>query len=101
MGFTDAKRTVVAALRSGNYEHEPRDVLAEKNLLAVGEVTEDEVIRVLNRATGKDYSSSPHHWDDSTEVHTFRPRVDKVTWYVKAYVVDEGSNRVVFISVHK
>jgi predicted GTPase len=101
MGFTDAKRTVVAALRSGNYEHEPRDVLEEKNLLAVGEVTEEQVIHALNRATGKDYSSSAHHWDESTEVHTFKPRVDGVTWYIKAYVVDEGSGRVTFISVHK
>ena len=38
MGFSEAKRAVVAALREGNFEHEARQALAEKNLLAVGDV---------------------------------------------------------------
>ncbi|MDE2773538.1 MAG: hypothetical protein OXI46_07510 [Gemmatimonadota bacterium] len=38
MGFSEAKRAVVAALREGNFEHEAREALAEKNLLAVGDV---------------------------------------------------------------
>jgi hypothetical protein len=30
MGFNDAKRALIKALESRNYQHEPRDVLSEK-----------------------------------------------------------------------
>jgi hypothetical protein len=73
MGLTHAKRVVVSALESGNYEHEPRDVMAEKNLLAVGDVSEAEVIALIRAMSGSDYSSSPHDWDREVEVHVFRP----------------------------
>ena len=36
---------VVAALREGNFEHEAREALEEKNLLAVGDVDANEVAR--------------------------------------------------------
>lgn len=35
MGFRQAKSRLLAALRSGNFQHEVREVLAEKNLLAI------------------------------------------------------------------
>jgi len=101
MGFADAKRLLLSALEAGNYEHEARDVLAEKNRLAVGEVTEDELIAVLKRATGRDYTTSRHHWDPYVEVHTFRPIKEGVRWYIKAYELEAGGGRVVFISVHQ
>jgi hypothetical protein len=37
MGFSSAKRALLTALEAGNIQHEARDVLSEKNLLAVGD----------------------------------------------------------------
>jgi len=101
MSFTSAKRAIIAALETGNIQHELREVLSEKNLLAVGDVSAEEIITIVNRARGEDYSVSPHHWDADTEVHVFRPTVDGNRWYVKAYLVEEPNGGVVFISVHR
>jgi hypothetical protein len=68
MGFSSAKRALLTALEAGKIRHEARDVLSEKNLLAVGDVSVGEVIAMVRRARGPDYSVSPHHWDAETEV---------------------------------
>lgn len=47
MGFNDARKALIKALEGRNYQHDPRDVLSEKNLLAIGEVTEADVVQVL------------------------------------------------------
>ena len=46
MGFRDVKAALVAALESGNYEHELREVQEEKNLLAVGDVSQAFVVEL-------------------------------------------------------
>jgi len=101
MSFTAAKRALLAALEAGDIQHEAREVLSEKNLLAVGDVSVEEVIAVVRRARGHDYSTSPHHWNADTEVHLFRPIVDGTSWYVKAYFLEEPAGTAVFISVHR
>lgn len=100
MGFRDARRDLVNALETGNYEHEEREVQAEKNLLAVGDVSPEDVRRALLRATGRDYSASPHYEDQSVMVHVFQPVVENVHWYIKAYFIEEADGKAVFISVH-
>lgn len=100
MGMTDARKALIAALRAGNFEHEIRDVQAEKNLLAIGEVDEEFVITLLHRTKGDQFTEAPHHWDGATTVYTFRPWHDGRYWYVKAYFVDDQDSRAVFISVH-
>lgn len=101
MGFSSAKRSLLAALKAGKFQHETRGVLNEKNLLAVGDVSVDEVIGIVKRARGQDYSASPHHWDPTTMVHVFRPTVEETRWYVKAYFLDTPEGIAVFISIHR
>jgi hypothetical protein len=101
MGFSSAKRALLPALATGNVQHEARAVLAEKNLLAVGDVSLDEVAAIVRRSRGGDYSTAPHHWDADTEVHVFRPTVQGTRWYVKVYFLEEPEGTAVFISVHR
>ena len=101
MSLRAARAALIRALEDGAFQHEARDVLSEKNLLAVGEVTEADVIRMLRRTRGEQYSSSPHDWDPQTLVHVFKPEAGKQKWYVKAYFLDPPDRCAVFISVHK
>ena len=99
MGFRNAKSRILTALERGDYSHEPREVQAEKNLLAVGDVTPEFVAGLVRKTSGRDYQSSPHHADASVEVHIFRASTnDKARWYVKAYFAPDDAT--VFISVH-
>jgi hypothetical protein len=59
MGLRSARTLLIAALESGVYGHEPRDVQEEKNLLAVGDVTAEFVITLLRKTKGQEYSTSP------------------------------------------
>jgi hypothetical protein len=101
MGFTAAKRALLTALETGNFQHEAREVLNEKNLLAVGDVSVHEIIEIVRRARGPDYPASPHHWNPSTEVHVLRPTVEGIRWYVKVYFLEELEGTAVFISIHR
>lgn len=69
--------------------------------MSIGDVTEAEVIRLLRRTRGDEYSSSAHDWDAETTVHLFKPKVDGVRWYIKAYFLEPSEDSAVFISVHK
>lgn len=101
VGLNSARKALIAALEAGDFQHEGRDTLSEKNLLAVGDMTETEVVRLLRRTRGDQYSSSCHDWDSETTVHVFRPEVDGERWYIKAYFLDPADKSAMFISVHK
>lgn len=101
MPFRQAKAALIKALESGDFEHEQRDVLAEKNLLAIGQVDEQFVMTLLNRARGDEYSESPHDWDQDVTVHVFKPLLGRERWYVKAYFLESSPGRAVFVSVHR
>ena len=92
---------LVAALEAGDLQHEARDTLSEKNLLAVGKVSEADVIALLRRTRGDQYSSSGHDRDPDTTVHVFKPAVDEEQWYIKVYFLDPTDGSAMFISVHK
>jgi hypothetical protein len=96
-GFRDVRCLLVDALESGRYQHEFRADMESKNLLAVGEVTPEFVVRLLQRCPGKKYRSSPYHFDRRILCHEFTPELDGVGWYVKAYFLSADA---VFISVH-
>jgi hypothetical protein len=101
VGFKAARAAVVEALREGRVDHEARDALAEKNLLAVGSVDASEVVALVLRTRFEEYDASPHHWDRSVVVHTFKPTVKGVRWYVKTYFLDEEEGTATFVSVHR
>lgn len=98
MGFTDVRTLLIDALESGRVQHEYRADMETKNLLAVGDVTAEVVVRLLRRCGGREYRASPYHFDRSILCHQFTPAVDGERWYVKAYFL---STDAVFISVHQ
>ncbi|HEX2078236.1 MAG TPA: hypothetical protein VHG08_11025 [Longimicrobium sp.] len=98
MGFKDARASVVAALRSGQYQHEEREDGDEKNLLDAREVTPDFVATLLLRCSGDQYQARQHHADPGLLCHIFRPQLWGERWYIKVYF---QSSVAVFISVHR
>jgi hypothetical protein len=94
-GFTMAKRRVIAALLSGQFQHEAsRSDVAVKNLLLTGVVSAAEVCALIRRARGQDHRASAHHQVPGVVVHVIR----REGWYVKFYFLDPD---VIFISVHR
>ncbi len=97
MGFRTVKAKILDCLQRGDVSHEQRGDIDTKNLLAVGQVSLDEVADIVARARGDSYSSSPHHIVASIEVHVVKTRHGGQDWYIKWYFVDPST---VFISVH-
>ncbi len=103
MGFLDARRRLLDCLRSGDFGHWPRKDLFLKNWLAVGRVSEEEVIRLLVRCTGSQYRPGKQASPAGTTVHEFLPRDGDVRWHIKAYLDEDTDTAVieaVFMSVH-
>ena len=94
MGYKDVKKKVLDALASRAFSHEVRDDIDVKNLLQTGEITPDEVFRLIKASSGTDHSSSPHHSVKGVEVHVIKCK----KWYIKFYFVDPDT---IFISVHQ
>lgn len=94
MGWTDAKARVLRSLKEGTFLAEARNDIDDKNLLAIGDVTPDDVRTVIEKANGTHHTESPHHQNASTMVHV----VQRSGWYIKFYFVDPNT---VFISVHR
>lgn len=97
MGFKDVKNKVISCLNTGNILHEERGEIDIKNLLAIGAVSISEVAQIIKRARGDSYSSSPHHFDATIDVHVLKTEFAGLQWYIKWYFADPDS---VFISVH-
>lgn len=97
MGLKDVRSKAIGCLKSGKIQHDTdrSGKIDEKNLLATGQVTVDEVIEQLNKTKGTEYESSPHHTVENIEVHIFKP---KSGWYIKCYFIEPD---IFFISVHK
>lgn len=92
--FKKIKSTVIGALRNGSYQHEARNNVNVKNLLMTGQVSANDVDKILSNCTSDQLTTSPHHDDSSIVVHV----VTKGTWYIKFYFLDPNT---VFISVHE
>lgn len=83
VGFKEARRRLVAALRSGRYQHEARRGIDTKNLLATGAISALELCEWAKGCNGSCHSSSAHHSDARVEVHVLR----RSGWYVTASCV--------------
>ncbi len=83
MGFKAVKKQVIDCLNKGLISHEMRNDIDIKNLLAIGEVTLEQVVDVLRRARGDNYSTSPHHLDRSIDVHIIKSLYAGERWYIK------------------
>lgn len=97
MNFKEAKQKVIESLVKGDFSHEVRNNIDVKNLLSTGDVSKDEVAEIIGRSRGNQYSSSPHHYDDSVPVHVLVTHKSGKDWYIKWYFKNPDS---VFISVH-
>jgi hypothetical protein len=93
--YRQVKRAVIAALRSGRFQHEARSGINVKNLLSTGQISAQFVEALITRSDGTQYRSSPHHSIASIDVHI----IESGGWYVKFYFV--GDPETVFISVHQ
>lgn len=94
MGFHTVKKRLLEALRAGTFMHEARHAISSKNLLLMGEVTVSQVIHLVNKCTGLDHQSAPHHFLKNIEIHILK----KDGWYIKFYILEPD---VWFISVHQ
>lgn len=98
MGFTEVKKKVIECLKSGNYDYEARKDIDLKNVFLVGLLSKEDLIEIIKVSNGKQYESSPHHLDNSIEVHILKPIKDNKRWYIKFYFLEPN---VLFISVHE
>ena len=100
MTFKTARSALIEALREGCFQHEAREAQEEKNLLAVGDLTAEEVIEILKACAGRHYRKEPHHILSSVEVHVFKGKKGIRAWkqwFIRAYFLEEDAW---FISVH-
>lgn len=93
IGFRAVKKAVIAALETGNYQHEARSSIDVKNLLAMGEISAAEVARIIRRSNGTHYLCQPLHGHADLDCHVIKA----FGWYVKFYFLDPDT---IFISVH-
>ncbi|MBA96175.1 MAG: hypothetical protein COB29_07855 [Sulfitobacter sp.] len=94
IGFKEAKRRAIEALRDKTYEVETRREIETKNLLYSNAVSEEEIIDVISKCRGQDHEMRPHHMVKTVDVHILR----KEDWYIKFYFLDPNT---IFISVHR
>lgn len=97
MGLKDVRIRAIKCLENGNFVHEERDSIDEKNLLASNEVQTEFVVKLLKQTTGLNYNESPHHILEDVNVHVCKPILENKQWYVKFYFEEPDT---VFISVH-
>jgi len=94
MGLSQAKQQVLACLKSGHYLNEDRVGIEGKNLFAVGLVSEEALIKVIQACTGLQYFEKPHDFIKGLNVHIMKIG----GWYIKFYFMEPDC---VFISVHR
>jgi len=89
MGFNDAKRQVLAALKNGTWRVEARRRVDAKNELATGEVAVDELVKVIGRSRGQDHAMRPHDRDQAVTVHIIKFYfIEPLTFFISVH--EEG-----------
>lgn len=98
MTLAGARRVFTRLLgRKNSWQAEYRSDMATKNLLAIGAVTPEQVVKMLDSCKETQYSFYPHLDDPTVTVHDFRPNWDGKRWIVKCYLL---TGSAWFISVH-
>lgn len=59
MGFKKEKKEVLKRLLSGNYLHEARSNISEKNLLQTGKVSAETAAKIISKARGEIIQQAP------------------------------------------
>jgi hypothetical protein len=86
MSLDSYRDALIRCIREGRLNHVSREDLEEKNHLAVGKISHDVVIQLLDSTKKSQYEREMHHQLPRTEVHKFQPiDGDGVRWYIKAY----------------
>lgn len=98
MGFREDRAQMLQALRSGRVFHEQRSYFEDKNVLATGQISEQEALVLLAAVRGSQAEVSVHHYDPLQKVWILKPEVAGVRWYLKAYLQDDC---LVFLSFHR
>ena len=94
LGFKPAKQKALEALRRGNYQIAVRTNLDAKNLLSTGEVTESDLISIIERCQGQNHERRPHDQIPQIDVHILK----RDGWYIKFFFLDPDT---FFLSVHR
>lgn len=97
MRLRDVKCKAIHCLTEGTYEHQVRADIDVKNLFATGQISEEWVIALITQTSDDQYQCSPHHQDNSIDVHVLKPRRLGHRWYVKFFFLEPD---IIFISVH-
>lgn len=86
MGFREAKRDFVDALKDGRVSHESRAGQDEKNWILSGRLDLEEAADIVSATRGNQASSSPHHLSPDIEVWVLKPTYGGDRWYVKGHL---------------
>lgn len=97
MGFSEIKKKVITCVEQGKAQSTPRSDKGEKNLFLTGEKSAADVVSMLNKTKGTQYSSAPHNTVNGIDIHIFKPLIGHEEWYIKFYFIDP---ECIFISVH-
>jgi len=94
MNFKEARSALIEALREGRFQHEAREAQEEKNFVAVGDLTAEQVIEILKACVGRHYKWEWHHVLPRVEVHVFKGK--KIIgswkqWFIRAYFLEEDA----------
>lgn len=100
MGFKDVKQLVISCLDAGKYDFEIREAMSDKNLLATGAVTVEQVKQMIGRCSGLQYKARPMTEDPDTLKHELKPMVAGKQWFIRFYFVQAPDDTAMFISVH-
>ena len=101
MGFNDVRRRVIKCLDTQAFESEAREAISENNLLATGQVTVEDVKRLISRCNGGQYTAKPMTEDPSIMKHEMKPVMAGEQWFIRFYFVELPADVAMFISVHK
>ena len=97
MGFRDVRTKAITCLENGNVLYEARKNIDVKNLLKIGTVSNEDVVKILKSSRGGSYKTSPHHYDRSIVVHIVSTTLLGQNWYIKWYFLEPDC---IFISIH-
>ncbi len=101
MGFNDVRRRVIRCLDTQSFESDAREAMSENNLLATGQISVDDVKRLISRCNGRQYVAKPMTEDPTTMKHEMKPVIAGEQWFIRFYFVELPADVAVFISVHK
>ena len=83
MGFKEVKETVIQCIRCGCVQHEERE--SWKNLYASGDLSDEEVIKIIEYCRGDCYQRSRHHFFN-VDIHLLKPKGKYDGYYIKFYL---------------